>query len=59
VDSADQWLLLREVRNAFAHDYPDDPAVRAVVLNRALQMARQLLAALDTLARFMMRYGSE
>lgn len=59
VTSADQWLLLREIRNAFAHDYPDDPAVRVAVLNRALPMARQLLDALDTLERFMVRYATE
>jgi len=59
VASADQWLLLREVRNAFAHDYPDDPAVPTAVLNRALPMAQQLLDALDTLERFIERFATE
>lgn len=34
VPSAEQWRLLREVRNALAHEYPENPALRAASLNR-------------------------
>ncbi|MEI7841277.1 MAG: hypothetical protein WCJ11_12335, partial [Methylococcaceae bacterium] len=40
IQSADDWLLLREVRNAFSHDYPDDLELQASVLNQAYQLAR-------------------
>ncbi len=41
--SADDWLALRQVRNQFAHDYPDSPAERFERLQAATQAARQLL----------------
>lgn len=41
--SADDWLILRQVRNQFAHDYPDSPAERFERLQAAIQAARQLL----------------
>ncbi len=28
IPSADDWLLLREMRNAFSHEYPDDLALQ-------------------------------
>jgi hypothetical protein len=42
--SADDWLALRQVRNQFAHDYPDSAAERFERLQAATQAARQLLA---------------
>ena len=47
--SADEWLALRQVRNQFAHDYPDSPAERFERLQAAIQAARQLLVLM---ARF-------
>lgn len=41
--SADEWLALRQVRNQFAHDYPDSPTERFERLHAATQAARQLL----------------
>ena len=43
LDSADNWLVLRQVRNQFAHDYPDSPAERFERLQAAIQAAQQLL----------------
>jgi len=40
LNSVEQWLKLREMRNQFAHDYPDDPEIRASLLNRAFDMAK-------------------
>lgn len=42
--SADEWLAMRQVRNQFAHDYPDSTAERAERLQAATHAARQLLA---------------
>ena len=43
IDSADDWLLMREIRNAFSHDYPDDPELQAELLNKAFELAARLL----------------
>lgn len=32
--SVDEWLELREMRNAFAYDYPEDGELQAATLNR-------------------------
>ena len=45
--SADEWLALRQVRNQFAHEYPDSPAERFERLQVATQAARQLLTVMD------------
>ncbi len=44
--SADEWLSLRQVRNQFAHDYPDSPIERFERLQAAIQAATQLMAVL-------------
>lgn len=41
--SVDEWLELREMRNAFAHDYPEDSELQAATLNRAFAAARRLM----------------
>lgn len=41
--SADEWLTLRQVRNQFAHDYPDSLVERFERLQAASHAARQLL----------------
>jgi len=38
-----QWQDIREVRNNFAHDYPDEPAEKAANLNAAWRYAPVLL----------------
>ena len=44
--STDDWLALRQVRNQFAHDYPDSAAERFERLQAATQAACQLLTAM-------------
>jgi len=51
---ADAWQPLREIRNQFAHDYPDDPEKNASVLNLAIDAASTLEAIL---ARVQERLG--
>jgi hypothetical protein len=46
LSSADEWLSLRQVRNQFAHDYPDSPIERFERLQAAIQAATQLMAVL-------------
>lgn len=56
VASADEWLLLREMRNAFSHEYPDDPEMQAALLNKAFKLAVKLLEVLDSVQLFLKKY---
>jgi hypothetical protein len=44
VPSAEDWRLLREVRNSLAHEYPENPALQAAALTRLLAGVRSLLS---------------
>ncbi len=52
IRSAAQWLELREMRNQFAHDYPNDPEIQAALLNKAFALAEQMLGILGEINRF-------
>lgn len=54
--SVDEWLELRELRNAFAHDYPEDSELQVAVLNRAYVAADRLLEILYHVKKFAARY---
>jgi hypothetical protein len=45
------------MRNQFAHDYPDDPEIQASLLNKAFDMAVQLLTILDQVIVFSKKYN--
>jgi len=45
--SAEQWHGLRVIRNRFAHDYPEDDALKAAYLNEAAQAVAVLEALLQ------------
>ena len=57
LNSVEQWLKLREMRNQFAHDYPNDPEIQASLLNKAFDMAAQLLTILDQIIVFSNKYN--
>lgn len=57
IESADQWLILREMRNEFSHDYPDDPALQSATLNKAYILAGELLAILNKVEAFASNYA--
>lgn len=59
VESADTWLALREMRNQFAHDYPDDLALQASLLNKAFDMVGSLLTTLDRAIKFAEPYTTK
>jgi len=54
--SVKQWLILREMRNQFAHDYPEDPKIQAVLLNRAIGLAKELLDILQHVLKYASNY---
>lgn len=56
ISSAEHWLLLREMRNEFSHDYPDDPAIQSAILNKAYNLADDLLSVLNKIESFAAHY---
>lgn len=54
--SAEQWLKLREIRNAFSHDYPEDAELQAETLNKAMILVNDLLAILVEINKFIEPY---
>lgn len=56
IDSAAIWLRLREMRNQFAHEYPDDPEIQVSLLNKAYSMAGDLLEAFEHVQTFSKPY---
>ena len=56
IDSAEDWLLLREARNNFSHDYPDDQGLQVALLNKAYDLAKQLLKILNDIKVFISAY---
>ena len=45
--SAEEWNVLRQIRNQFAHDYPDTSQERFVRLQAATNAARQIIAVME------------
>ncbi len=58
IDSAADWLVLREMRNAFSHEYPDDPEIQAAIINKAFVLADQLIKILNDVEVFATRFTS-
>lgn len=56
--SVQGWRLLREVRNALAHDYPDDAALQAAAWNRFRAAIVELLAVWRAASRFAQDVGA-
>jgi hypothetical protein len=54
--SVDEWLELREMRNVFAHDYPEDSELQAATLNRAFAAADRLVEILHHVKNYAGRY---
>jgi hypothetical protein len=54
LESTEAWEKLRALRNHFAHEYPDEPALRAAYLNQGFDAA----ASIETiLQRIGQRFG--
>lgn len=49
----DRWQDIREVRNSFAHEYPDEDAEKAANLNAAWQHAPVVLSVSHAVAEYL------
>jgi hypothetical protein len=56
IESANEWLQLREMRNQFAHDYPEESDIQASLLNKALRLSERMLVILKGVSNFAERY---
>ncbi len=52
IPSVDEWLQFREIRNQFAHDYPEDSEQNAATINAAFEQATKLLQVLEQVREF-------
>ncbi len=49
--SVQRWQELREIRNKFAHDYPEGDEMKAAVLNAACSSIEELAEVLDRVGK--------
>ncbi len=56
INSTSDWLLLREMRNAFSHEYPDDLALQAAIINKAFKLAAELISTFNRVTTFAKQY---
>jgi hypothetical protein len=52
ISSFQEWKRLRNVRNAFMHDYPEHSFERAEALTLAANGAQEILAVLDRIGAY-------
>lgn len=50
-----QWQKLREIRNGFAHEYPDEHIEKALLLNAAWQMSERLITIAQSALNYVER----
>lgn len=51
LSSVEHWQWMRAIRNQFAHDYPEDDALKAANLHQAIAAVAALKAILDKIAQ--------
>lgn len=54
--SAEEWKRLRVARNAIAHEYPDDPELRASAINRFIDGAMRLNALYEFVHKYLLEH---
>ena len=51
IDDSTIWQQMREIRNHLAHEYPDNPAMTALYLNKLFDFAPELIKILDNIKK--------
>ena len=59
LDSADEWRKYRDIRNAFAHDYPDEAIQRVNALNLAFQTSNSIIDIAENVYHYSSKQGIE
>lgn len=59
LDSTEEWRKMREIRNAFSHDYPESEKDRADALNAAWCCAPQLIEITCNIHSYLSRHHQE
>jgi uncharacterized protein with HEPN domain len=54
---ANEWLMLRELRNEFAHDYPDEDENKAEALNELKLKIPYLIETFDAFVKYLKNSG--
>ena len=44
IDSTDTWMMMRQMRNHLAHEYPNQPELTAEYLNQAFEFGQKLVS---------------
>ena len=57
--SADEWKMLRVARNAIAHEYPEDPEMRACAINHFLDGAMRLCMIHEFVGAYLQKHFPE
>lgn len=57
LESATDWVAIRELRNRLTHEYPDDPELNAQIVNLSVDAAQQLEQVLDRLVHALSQRG--
>ena len=55
LNSFNDWKELREIRNLFAHDYPETDEEKAEILNVAYSITLKLVSTIDNVIDYMVR----
>ncbi|WP_252180273.1 hypothetical protein [Endozoicomonas sp. 4G] len=58
LSSADSWRKMREIREAFSHDYPEAESQRAEALNMAWAEAPELIKITDKIEAYLLKLHS-
>lgn len=53
IDSANEWMKMRQIRNILAHEYPDRPEITAEIFNNAFSYGPMLLDSLEKIKIFL------
>lgn len=57
LSNADDWHLLRVLRNQFSHDYPQDNALKASYLNQSIEAVSLLKDAMTRIEQYLTNNG--
>lgn len=55
IPSSDEWSKFREVRNSFTHEYPNNPALNADLLNDAYKQGKKLQSTFTHIQKYIQK----